>query len=62
MRVEVKGTQYASDHGVFLKSNKGNWYSLQTDWNWRKYEMPARVEATLRVVEKNAIIDVWKRG
>lgn len=62
MHVDVKGSRFASDDGQFLKSKKGNWYSLQTDFKWRKYDMPARVERRLRMVEEFATISVWRRG
>lgn len=62
MHVEIKGTRYASDDGQFIKTAKGNWYSLQSDFKWRKYDMPPRVENRLKVVELNAKATVWKRG
>ena len=62
MHVTIEGRRFASEDGQFIKTNNGNWYSLQTDFKWRPYTMPKRVENRLRLVEEFATASVWRRG
>lgn len=62
MYVTIKGSRFASDDGQFIRTKNGTWYSLQTDFKWRKYDMPKRVENRLKMVEQFASAEVWRRG
>lgn len=62
MHKTIRGKRFSSDDGQFIQTANGSWYSLQTDFKWRPYNMPPRVEGRLKMVEESATATVWRRG